>query len=83
MEQVVVMSSLMDQGIIQAMKANYSKFMLHSLQAAVGKFIIATEFAKSVTVFDAIRWNSSAWNNVREETIIKCFRASWFFVARD
>ena len=51
------------------MKANYRKSMLHSLLAAVGKFNAATEFAKSVTVFDAIRWISSAWNNVREETI--------------
>ena len=56
MEQVLVMSSLMDQGIIQVMKANYRKSMLHSLLAAVGKFNTATEFAKSVTVFDAIRW---------------------------
>ena len=70
MEQVVVMSSLMDQGIIQAMKANYRKSMLHSPLAAVGKFNTATEFAKSVTVFDAIRWISSAWNNVREETTL-------------
>ena len=59
MEQVVVMSSLMDQGIIQAMKANYRKSMLHSSLAAVRKFNTATEFAKSVTVFDAIRWISS------------------------
>jgi hypothetical protein len=63
----------LDQGIIQAMKANYRKSMLHSLLAAVGKFNTATEFAKSVTVFDAIRWISSTWNNVREETILKCF----------
>ena len=78
MEQVVVMSSLIDQGIIQAMKANYRKSMLHSLLAAVGKFNTATEFAKSVTVFDAIRWISSAWNTVQEETIHKCFRRASF-----
>jgi hypothetical protein len=65
MEQVIVMSSLMDQGIIQAMKANYRKSMLRSLLAAVGKFNTASEFAKSVTVFDAIWWISSAWTNVR------------------
>ena len=50
----------LDQGIIQAMKANYRQSMLHSLLAAVGKFNTATESAKSVTVFDAIRWISSA-----------------------
>ena len=74
MEQVVFMSSLMDHGIIQAVKANYRKSMLHNLLAAIKKFNTATEFAKSVTVFDAIRWISGAWNNVREETILKCFR---------
>ena len=42
----------LDQGIIQAMKANYRKSMLHSLLAAVGKFNTAIEFAKSVTVLD-------------------------------
>jgi hypothetical protein len=46
---------LLDQRIIQAMKANYRKFMLHSLLAAVGKFNTVTQFVKSVTVFDAIR----------------------------
>jgi len=64
----------LDQEIIQAMKANYRKSMLHSLLAAIGKFNTATEFAKSVTIFDAIRSISSVWNNVREEIILKCFR---------
>ena len=39
---------------------------------------IATAFAKSVIVFDAIRWISNAWNNVREETILKCFQQAGF-----
>ena len=52
--------------------------MPHSLLAAIRKFNTATEFAKSVTVFDAIRWISSAWNNVQEETICKCFRWAGF-----
>jgi hypothetical protein len=63
---------------LQAMKTNYSKSMLHSLLAAVGKFNAVAEFAKSVTVFDAIRWISSAWNNVLEEIILKCFRRAGF-----
>ena len=42
------------------------------------QFNTATELAKSVTVFGAIRWISSAWNNVREETILKCFRRAGF-----
>jgi hypothetical protein len=74
MEQIVVMSSLMDQGIIEAIKANYRKSTLHSLLAVAGKFDTATEFAKSVTVFDAIWWISSAWSNVQEETILNTLR---------
>ena len=60
------------------MKANYRKSMLHSLLAAVGKFNTVNESAKSVTVFDAIQWISSAWNNVREEIILKCFQRAGF-----
>jgi len=60
------------------MKANYRKSILHSLLAAVGKFNTATEFAKSVTVFDVIRRISSALNNVQEETVLKCFRRAGF-----
>jgi hypothetical protein len=48
------------------------------LLVAIGKFSTATEFAKSVPVFDEIRWISSAWNNVQEETILKCFRRAGF-----
>ena len=40
----------LDQGIIQAMKANYRKSILHSLLAAIGKFNTATEFAKSISL---------------------------------
>ena len=65
-------------GAIQAMKANYKRSVLHSFLAAVGKFNAATEFAKSVSVFAAIRWISSAWNNVQEETILKCFQQAGF-----
>ena len=60
------------------MKANYRKSILHSLLAAVGKFNTTTEFAKPVTVFDVIRWIRSAWNNVREEIVLKCFRRAGF-----
>ena len=60
------------------MRANYTKSMLHSLLAAVGKFNTATEFAKAVTVFGAIRWISSAWKNVQEENIRNYFRRAVF-----
>ena len=34
----------------------------------------ATEVGKSVDVLSAIRWISKTWNEVKEETIPKCFR---------
>ena len=68
----------MEQVVVMLLKANYRKSMLRSLLAAVGKFNTATEFAKSVTVFDATGQISSAWSNVREETILKCFRQAGF-----
>jgi len=63
------------------MKTNYRKSMLHNLLAAVGKFNTATEFAKFVTAFDAIRWISSAWNMSGKKPYV--FPASWFCVAID
>jgi len=75
---VLLQASQMEQVVVMLLKANYRKSMLRSLLAAVGKFNTATEFAKSVTVFDAIRWIGSVWNNVREETIHKCFRRAGF-----
>ena len=41
-------------------------------------FNTANEFAKFVTVFNAIRWIRSPWNNVQEETILKCFQRASF-----
>ena len=75
---VVLQASQLEQVVVILLKANYRKSMLHSFLAAVGKFNTATEFAKSVTVFDAIWWISSVWSNVREETILKCFRRAGF-----
>ena len=56
---VVLQASQLEQVVVILLKANYRKSMLHSLLAAVRKFNTATEFAKSVTVFDASRWISS------------------------
>jgi hypothetical protein len=35
-------------------------------------------YIHGITVFDAIRWISRSWNNVREETILKCFQRAGF-----
>ena len=78
LNMLVLQANQMEQVVVMLLKANYRKSMLHSLLAAVAKFNTATEFAKSVNVFDAIRWISSSWNNVREETILKCFRRAGF-----
>jgi len=75
---VELQASEMEQVVVLLLKTNYRSSMLHNLLAAVRKFNTATDFAKSVTVFDAIRWISSDWNNVREETTLKCFRLPGF-----
>ena len=38
----------------------------------------AQELAKTVNVLDAILWLKSAWSEVKEETIQKCFKHCGF-----
>jgi hypothetical protein len=52
--------------------------LLRSLISAVDKCKNATEFSRSVTVLDAIRWVHGAWAEVSPQTIAKCFRHSGF-----
>ena len=52
----------LDLGIIQNTKVHYAECTS------------ATEVGKSVDVLSAIQWISKTWNEVKEETVLKCFR---------
>ncbi|KDR09073.1 hypothetical protein L798_01345 [Zootermopsis nevadensis] len=51
---------------------------MHSLINAADKCKDVTEFSRSVTVLDAIRWIPGAWAEVSPQTIAKCFRHAGF-----
>ncbi|XP_021928999.1 tigger transposable element-derived protein 6-like [Zootermopsis nevadensis] len=68
----------LDKGIIQSVKLLYRKQLMHSLINAADKCKDVTEFSRSVTVLDAIRWILGAWAEVSHQTIAKCFRHAGF-----
>lgn len=73
----------MDQGVIRAFKVNYRKKLMHSLVAKMDNVISVHELAKSVTLDDAVSWIKTAWNEVKPETIRKCFTHCGFLSAGD
>ena len=64
----------LDLGIIQNTKVHYRKYFLRYVLSKIEECTNATEVAKSVDVLSAIRWIGKAWDEVKEETIQKCFR---------
>lgn len=68
----------LDQGVIRSFKLNYRKKLLRSLVAKMDNATSVYDLAKSVTVSDAVSWIKSAWNEVKPETITKCFINSGF-----
>ena len=65
----------MDQGIIQATKLKYRKLQLRKMIVAMekDKTICASQLLKEVDVLQAIYWIKQAWDDVKAETIQKCF----------
>lgn len=68
----------LDQGIIRASKARYRKRMLQKLVFDIDNNAGTSDLSKSVNVLDAIRWIASAWKEISEDTIIKCFMRCGF-----
>ena len=70
----------MDQGIIQAMKLKYRKLQLRKMVAAMekNKTVCASQLLKEVDILQAIYWLKQAWDDVKEETITKCFKMCGF-----
>ena len=64
----------LDQGIIQSFKLQYRKRVLRSLVARMDDAERVTDLTKMLNVGDAVSWTKSAWNEVKLETIQKCFK---------
>lgn len=63
----------LDQGIIQAFKLHYRKFLLKAVISRCEECKSANEIAMSVNVLDAIMWINESWELVHISTISKCF----------
>ena len=64
----------LDLGIIQAFNMYYRKRFLSYVVSKIDECDQATDVMKSVNVLVALRWVAQAWNEVKSDTITKCFR---------
>ena len=64
----------LDLGIIQNFKVYYCRFLHRYVLAKIDTCSTASEIVKSVNILTAIRWVAQAWEQVKEETIRKCFK---------
>ena len=69
----------MDAGLIQNFKLIYSKKLLRHVVFLMDDVSTATEVSKCVTLINAIQWLASAWDQISEDTIEKCFKKCGFF----
>ncbi len=72
----------LDLGIIQNFKIHYRKLLMRFVLSKIDKTdSTASEIAKSVDVLKAIRWAAEAWDCVKKETVVNCFRKSGVIAA--
>ena len=64
----------LDLEIIQAFKMCYRKHFLSYVVSKIDECDLATDVVKSVNILVALRWVALAWNEVKSDTITKCFR---------
>ena len=65
----------LDAGIIRNFKVQYRKLLVaHTLAQIDGSSLTASEVTKSVHILTAIQWAKQAWEAVKEETVVNCFR---------
>lgn len=64
----------LDAGIIKTWKVYYRRKLLRYIVSQIEGGKKASEIVKSVNLLMAVRWMVSAWEEVRPEIIIKCFR---------
>jgi len=68
----------MEQGVIYTFKSYYRKFLLQSILCKMDNFSSAHQFAKSISVLDAVNWIALACDNVKPECVRNCFRKAGF-----
>ena len=65
----------LDAGIIKNFKVHYRRLLLkHTLAQIDGTDLTASAIVKTINVLTAIRWIKKAWDEVKPQTIINCFR---------
>ncbi|XP_046590819.1 jerky protein homolog-like [Neodiprion lecontei] len=64
----------MNQGIIETFKKYYRSLFLIAILYAQKNGIDIVSFLKSVNIEKVIDWVSHAWNNVKDDTIFKCWK---------
>jgi len=73
----------LDAGIIRNFKYLYRKYLMEYLIRVIDNndnVISATELVRHVNVSQAISWLKHSWENIKETTIINCFRHVGFDV---
>jgi hypothetical protein len=68
----------LDQGIIRSVEARYRKKTLQYIVTVAEASNTRYDFNKSISVLQAVRWVSSAWEQMSREIIVKCFRRVGF-----
>ena len=62
-------------GIIQNFEVHYRKLLLSYVLSKIDETTLtASQIAKTVNVLKALRWVSEAWDCVKTETVVKCFK---------
>ena len=62
----------MDEGIINSMKCNYKKRLIHKLLLSY-----ETKIEFKLTLLDALNDIKLAWDDVKQETVSDCFNHCW------
>lgn len=64
----------LDLGIFKNFKVHYRTRLLRFVISKIETCATASEVTKSISILHAIRWVAQAWETVKPETVMKCFR---------
>lgn len=74
------LSQPMDQGVIQNIKVQYRKLLMHSLLFSMDSMSSASKLTKAISVLDAVIWISQAVKKLLPETVTKCLKKKQDFL---